>query len=55
MFDVMSLGSSSQLGFVVVISSFTFFFAGLEEEEEEEDIVSLVSKLKEAGRTLTLL
>jgi hypothetical protein len=34
MFDVMSLGSSSQLGFVVVISSFTFFFAGLEEEEE---------------------
>jgi hypothetical protein len=35
MFDVMSFGSSSQLGFVVVISSFTFFFAGLEEEEEE--------------------
>jgi hypothetical protein len=39
MFEVMSLGSSSQLGFVVVISSFAFFFIGF--EEEEEDIVCL--------------
>jgi hypothetical protein len=37
MFDVMSLGSSSQLGFVVISS--LGFFAGVEEEEEEEDIV----------------
>jgi hypothetical protein len=38
MFDVMSLGSSIQLGFVVVISSLGFFFIGF---EEEEDIVCL--------------
>jgi hypothetical protein len=43
----MSFGSSSQLGFVVVISSLGFF-AGV----EEEDIVCGVLKLKQRGKNM---